>query len=694
MTRRGKVIGAALGAAIGITLIVAATAWWVVRRRVDRALAAAAEAASAADQVTVSWGTPTPLDQPSPGLVLTSTRQARDGVAAFGQTWVATDGGVLVYDSGGDAEGHLARTLTPAQGLASADCTALALLGDEVVIGSGQGGLTLVSSARATPVTFAGAASGAAVSDLAVVDGRLYVAALEGGLLAWDGHEPTARRVTSGAVAIDGATTLAAGTAGVAVGTLVHGVYLERAGENDFQPVALPDVLAGARITALAFNGDELLIGTPLALASVDLDHPGGGAQAARIVRPDVFVSSLLVEPTGRVDVATFDGGALLMDRGQLGAAQAHVVLPSHRLTRVRMVDGQAMAFGLDGAWRLPANGSTSPVAMDMGGRALAGATVTAITARGDEVWVGTFENGVDVFDRNGKHLRHPTLVAPAAGDASVSVSHGDPASSEADGPKGADGPDGPDGSDVNAIAWRPTDDALLIATVHGVFTLDGAGGVHHQGSAEGLMGDQVAALALAPTGNRVAYATNRGLSIAGADGALRGLYALQGLANNHCDAVAWGADGRLYVGTLGGLSVVGPNLSVQRSWIAGHDGLPVAWVTALASDSEAMIAGTYGGGVVSIAADGTVDGLASPHAHVNPGALVVAGDWIYAGTLEDGLLAYSRVTRTWSRLPQGLASHDVTALAPVGDRLWLGTDQGLLILSDDDVTAALEPIE
>jgi ligand-binding sensor domain-containing protein len=191
-----------------------------------------------------------------------------------------------------------------------------------------------------------------------------------------------------------------------------------------------------------------------------------------------------------------------------------------------------------------------------------------------------------------------------------------------------------------------------------------------------------------------LALATNAGVTVFGADGVARSLYALQGLPNNHCFAVAYGEGGRLFVGTLGGLSILSPELSVERNVLAAPDGLGAAWVTALAGTPEGMYAGTYGGGVTLVSASGAATAL-GPNlrgrlVRVNPGAMALAGDRLYVGTLEDGLWVFERGGKRWRRLDAPLGSMNVTAIAVDATSVWIGTDRGAVRVEKDVLEASL----
>ncbi len=58
---------------------------------------------------------------------------------------------------------------------------------------------------------------------------------------------------------------------------------------------------------------------------------------------------------------------------------------------------------------------------------------------------------------------------------------------------------------------------------------------------------------------------------------------------------------------------------------------------------------------------------------------MAVTATHVFAGTLSKGLLAFDRQSRRWTAMASGLPSMNVTALVPDGDRLYVGTDNGLV---------------
>jgi ligand-binding sensor domain-containing protein len=67
----------------------------------------------------------------------------------------------------------------------------------------------------------------------------------------------------------------------------------------------------------------------------------------------------------------------------------------------------------------------------------------------------------------------------------------------------------------------------------------------------------------------------------------------------------------------------------------------------------------------------------------INPNAMLVTPEHVFAGTLGDGLLVYDREKRRWTRLSDGLPSGNVTALAESNGYIYVGTDNGLARIAE-----------
>jgi ligand-binding sensor domain-containing protein len=184
--------------------------------------------------------------------------------------------------------------------------------------------------------------------------------------------------------------------------------------------------------------------------------------------------------------------------------------------------------------------------------------------------------------------------------------------------------------------------------------------------------------------------ATPAGLSFV--DGAgVRSLYAFHGLVNNHVYTLAT-AGSRTLAGTLGGISSV-ENDTVRVNYDASNSGLRHNWITAIVASGGDWFAGTYGAGVFRMqsrpgsgADNGRWQALNSAKDGfiVNPNAMLVVGDRVYAGTLGRGLLVFDRVSGRWISANEGLPSANVTALVEARGYVYAGTDNGLVRFSAD----------
>ncbi len=149
---------------------------------------------------------------------------------------------------------------------------------------------------------------------------------------------------------------------------------------------------------------------------------------------------------------------------------------------------------------------------------------------------------------------------------------------------------------------------------------------------------------------------------------------AVEGLPSRLTYAIAEATDGSLWVGTAAG--AVRLSQDGHRIFSIESGSLPHRWVTALLPRDNAMLVGTYSGGVTKLAgATSTpeVDAL-----WINPHGLFREGDQIFAATLGDGLWSWAETGPAKRARIGGLPSDDVTAVAEFAGRLWVGTRGGL----------------
>jgi ligand-binding sensor domain-containing protein len=95
---------------------------------------------------------------------------------------------------------------------------------------------------------------------------------------------------------------------------------------------------------------------------------------------------------------------------------------------------------------------------------------------------------------------------------------------------------------------------------------------------------------------------------------------------------------------------------------------------------------GTYGAGVLRLAADGSVTSTDAAHLGVvvNPTAMAADGRMVLAGTLGQGLMVGDATGTRWRTVSAGLPSLNVTALAIRSGVVYVGTENGLVKISED----------
>jgi ligand-binding sensor domain-containing protein len=229
----------------------------------------------------------------------------------------------------------------------------------------------------------------------------------------------------------------------------------------------------------------------------------------------------------------------------------------------------------------------------------------------------------------------------------------------------------------VNRIFPDPKTGAIDVATANGLVRFDDAGTEQQVLTrADGLIADHVTDIVSYRDG--LALATPAGLTFLDASGA-RSMYAFHGLVSNHVYALGVSGD-ELMAGTLGGLSLLNKG-DVMVNYTTTSSNLTHNWITAVVPVGSDWMVGTYGAGILGLDRSGRFHSfeIGSGHFEVNPNAMLVAKDYVMAGTLGEGLYFYDRQSSRWSVIREGLPSLNVTALATANGFIYVGTDNGLV---------------
>ncbi len=649
----------------------------VVVWRVERALSASAR--DAAQKELLGFEERVLGRQPNPGFEAISAPAVFKSAAMFqGKLFLAGPAGLYVYSPDGALD-HIYRV-----GI-DLPAAPLGQMAVGMLTNSRQPEL-LIATLGAGVVAFDGSVfrqieakedeARAVTAVLPLASGRLLIGTEKLGLLIFDGRTLKRFHPTTNDVYV---TALAGTEAELWVGTLNdgllwwHGGQTERIGEEQ----GLPD----RRVEQISLGDGRGWVGTPMGVAEVR------DGKVARVLAQGRYAHALLadgdsllvgqieagvlrVSLSGRENdvrarrpiVAHFSDGEMTgtpaeMGQNSSGMADKHLskgkapaYLPESFTveqflavgdSRYALASDGLMRQGPDGEWRRILGNDASQ---------LKDGHISALSVGSDgRLWVGYFDRGLDIVSATGSDVQHVENEHVFC---------------------------------VNRILEDERHGAVDVATANGLVIFDRDGRQKQVLQREaGLIADHVTDVAL--YGDGTALATPAGITFLDSSGA-HSLFAFQGLVNNHVYAL--GASGDLLVaGTLGGLSLLKGG-DVRKNLTVATSGLKHNWITGLAAVGNEWLVGTYGAGVMRLSADGTVTSTEATIAGVvvNPTAIVADGRMVLAGTLGRGLLVGDATGTRWKTITSGLPSLSVTALAIHDGVVYVGTENGLVKISED----------
>lgn len=508
---------------------------------------------------------------------------------------------------------------------------------------------------------------------------ELLLATMQNGVLAFNGRrfrqiypqDPEARDITS---------ILPVASGHLLLGTKKRGVLVY----DGKQITALHPTLSGLYVQALEGNESDLWVGT---LDRGVLHWHAGATEAfgEREGLPDRQVQAVVA--SGEKTYVGTVLGVAEFDRGRFSRVLAPGVLVTSLLPR-----GDNLIVGSEdqGVISVPLTGRR--LAIGSGG-APELSEVRQLLDDGDSVYVLT-RNGLFQMNRRGLAWKQVLEPGPALlSDCNVSALETDGRGRlwvgyfdrgldllEADALRSTH-VENEHVFCINRIWSDAKTGTVAVATANGLVRF-GETGRQEQvlTRRDGLIADQVTDVVAYRDG--LAIATPAGLTFLDANGA-RSMYAFQGLVNNHVYALGVSGD-QLLVGTLGGLSVLGQG-EIPVNYTSGTSGLKHNWITAVVPVGEEWMVGTYGAGVLGLDGSGHFRSFekASGQIVVNPNAMLVTPRHVLAGTLGKGLYLYDRETERWTAIKDGLPSLNVTALTRSGDTVYVGTDNGLVRIQE-----------
>jgi len=566
-----------------------------------------------------------PLGQMAVGT-LTDSRQPELLIATLGE-------GVLAFD------GSRFRQIRAIEESARAITALLPLASGRLLMGTAKLGL-LVYDGK-TLKRFHTTTDNVYVTALEGTEAELWIGTLNDGLLYWHGGQT--ERIGEDQGLPDRRVEQIALTDGRAYVGTPMGVAEVRAGK-------IARVVAKGRYAhALLPDGDFLLVGqVDAGVMRVSLSGQGNYDRARRPIAAQAGAG----ESTGQPSTGDQDSGRRHANHPSLTRAQADrpaSFTVKSSIEQFLVVGNVRYALASDGLLRLEADGEWRKI-LDGGSAQLTDRDISALLVASDgRIWVGYFDRGLDILTATGELVQHVENEHVFC---------------------------------VNRIVEDVRQGEVAVATANGLVLFDRDG---HQkqvlGRDAGLIADHVTDVVL--YGDGMALATPAGITFLDKSGA-NSLYAFQGLVNNHVYALGASQD-KLVAGTLGGLSLLIDG-EVRRNLTTATSGLKHNWITALAPVGSDWLVGTYGAGVLRLAADGSVTSTDAAHLGVvvNPTAMAADGRMVLAGTLGQGLMVGDATGTRWRTVSAGLPSLNVTALAIRSGVVYVGTENGLVKISED----------
>jgi ligand-binding sensor domain-containing protein len=578
-----------------------------------------------------------PVDRGVPAAVepLAASPGFRD-IAAYKETIaVSASAGLFLYDRNGALiHSYRAGMELPAAELGGLSTgIAAGSTEPELFVATKGEGLLAFNGARFRQILPADSGLRSVTSVLVLGSGRILLGTERQGLLIFDGRRlaPFHSRLKTAHI-----TALAGNDGDLWIGTLENGVFHHRAGQLEELPSALPD----PRVLSLSVENGVAYVGTPLGVVEF--------RDGQRRTLANGFFAQALARRGEVLHVGTEDEGIVnvpLQSRPGIPMEPGALQVPILRLVNIEgnvYAVAESAVYGYD-----PASKRWKPV-LTAGPSLLTDRNVASLALGGGRLWVGYFDRGLDVVDASLEHVVHhetDTLFC------------------------------------INRIVVDAAHERTAVATANGLVLFDsGAQPRQVMGRKDGFLSDHITDVAFRDGG--MVVATPAGLSFLDPSG-VHSLYVFQGLVNNHVYAVATRGM-QTVAGTLGGVSVLNDD-TVRANYTTANSHLKHNWITALAQVGDEWFAGTYGAGVLRLDTSGEwhsfpdlKDGFV-----VNPNAMTVSGNQLYAGSLDRGLFVFDRASGRWTNTTVGLPSKNVTALAAGGGYVYAGTDNGLVRIAE-----------
>ena len=513
----------------------------------------------------------------------------------------------------------------------------------QLILATADQGILTFDGERFRQIYPANSESRSLTAILPTSTGNLLIGTKKRGVLVYDGKTIHTLHSTLDHLYVQ---ALAGSETDLWVGTLDQGVKHWHAGttESFGEEQGLPD----RQVQAITLSGEKAYVGTPVGVAEFD------NGRLSRVLAKGTLVTSLRVQGD-ELWVGTEDQGVLRLPLAaghRLPASRNLLPAQSDEVRQIEATDEGVLVLTRNGIFAESANGLGWRQVLKSRDAVLSDRNISALAMQQDgRLWVGYFDRGLDIVPAGPRHAVH------------VENDHV---------------------FCVNRILPGPKGNSVEVATANGLVRF----GLSEKPEqilrrADGLIADHVTDIA--PYRDGLAVATPAGITFLDSEGA-RSIYSFHGLVNNHVYALGV-SDDQLLAGTLGGLSELQRGF-VKTNFTVGNSGLKQNWITAIARVGDEWMIGTYGSGVMGLDSAGRIHPFekATAPVEVNPNAMLVTKEHVFAGTLGHGIYLYDRARQHWGILKDGLPSQNVTAFAAGDGYIYVGTDNGLVRIQENTI--------
>ena len=564
---------------------------------------------------------------------VSSPAQFTDAAVFDGKLYLCGSSGLLTSGS----EYHVGAQLPPSPLTGMAVGVGMSGVGPRLWIATASEGFLIFDGRRFEQIRPDAAQARSITAVLPLPSGRVLLGTEKSGLLVWDGQILAQFHPSMAGLHV---TALAGEESDLWVGSLDRGVLHWHGGQADW--ITEADGLPDAQVQSLAVGAYATYVGTALGVAEFK------DGRLSRTLASGVFAKTMLVRDE-HVVIGTLEEGVVYAAGHRLPGVRGSEADPRGAVQRLLDSDGRLLVVAQDGVYEKGRLIFAAP------GARLTDRNISALDVdRSGKLWIGYFDRGLDVLDANFEHLVHHE-------DDRLFC--------------------------VNRIVHDSAQGVTAIGTANGLVLFDAASRQKQVLTrADGLIANQVTDVVFRSKGMTVA--TPAGLTTIDETGT-NSLYAFHGLVNNHVYSlgVDQGDRSKLLVGTLGGLSMLESGV-VRASYTTANSGLKQNWITAIQPVDGSWFIGTYGTGVVELDSAGRWNTFPDMRGQIeiNSNAMLGTARAVYAGTLGRGIAAYSRTSGRWNFVTKGLPSANVTALAFSNGYLYVGTENGLVRIPEQQV--------